>query len=133
MPDLPDLLDSANPSRRDHTLDHSAARNSAVPADDQRDRRAAIGSSPIDETPLLLFERVSKWYGPVIGLNQVTLELRSGITGLVGANGAGKSTLLRLATGQLRPDLGSVRLRGRDAWGASAKRSVGYLHDGESF
>ena len=57
---------------------------------------------------MLLFERVSKWYGPVIGVNQVTLELRPGITGLVGANGAGKSTLLRLATGQLRPDLGSV-------------------------
>src|SRR5206468_3380684 len=52
--------------------------------------------------PLLLFEQVSKWYGPVLGVNQVTLELRPGITGLVGANGAGKSTLLRLATGQLR-------------------------------
>src|SRR5215472_7664538 len=51
--------------------------------------------------PPLLFEQVSKWYGPVIGVNQVTLELRPGITGLVGANGAGKSTLLRLATGQL--------------------------------
>src|SRR5687767_3786477 len=52
-------------------------------------------------TPLLLFQHVSKWYGAVIGVNQVTLELSSGITGLVGANGAGKSTLLRLATGQL--------------------------------
>ena len=62
--------------------------------------------------PLLLFEHVSKWYGPVLGVNQVTLELRSGITGLVGRNGAGKSTLLRLATGQLRPDLGRVDRRG---------------------
>ena len=62
--------------------------------------------------PLLLFERVSKWYGPVLGVNQVTLELREGITGLVGSNGAGKSTLMRLATGQLRPTLGRVTVAG---------------------
>jgi ABC-2 type transport system ATP-binding protein len=83
--------------------------------------------------PLLLFDRVSKWYGPVIGVNQVTLELRSGITGLVGANGAGKSTLLRLATGQLRPDLGTARVAGRDAWSAAAKRLVGYCPEVDSF
>lgn len=81
----------------------------------------------------MLFDRVSKWYGPVIGVNQVTLELRPGITGLVGANGAGKSTLLRLATGHLRPDLGSVQLRGLDTWSATAKRHVGYCPDGDSF
>ena len=76
---------------------------------------------------------MSKWYGPVIGLNEVTLELRDGITGLVGANGAGKSTLMRLATGQLRPDLGSVRVRGHDAWSAQAKQLVGYCPDGDAF
>lgn len=81
----------------------------------------------------MLFDRVSKWYGPVIGVNQVTLELRPGITGLVGANGAGKSTLLRLATGHLRPDLGSVQLRGLDTWSAAAKRHVGYCPDGDAF
>src|ERR1700710_151781 len=60
--------------------------------------------------PLLLFEQVSKWYGTVLALNQVTLELTGGITGLVGANGAGKSTLLRMAKGQLKPALGRVRV-----------------------
>src|SRR6266550_40007 len=83
--------------------------------------------------PVLLFERVSKWYGPVIGLNQVTLELRGGITGLVGPNGAGKSTLLRLATGQLRPSLGRVTVRGRDAWDWRAKALVGYCPDTDAF
>jgi ABC-2 type transport system ATP-binding protein len=78
-------------------------------------------------------ERVSKWYGPVIGVNQVTLELRPGITGLVGANGAGKSTLMRLATGHLRPDLGSVTVLGVDAWSAEAKRHVGYCPDVDAF
>jgi ABC-2 type transport system ATP-binding protein len=83
--------------------------------------------------PLLLFEQVSKWYGPVIGVNQVTLELRPGITGLVGANGAGKTTLMRLATGQLRPDLGRVLVAGRPAWEAQAKRHVGYSPDVDRF
>jgi ABC-2 type transport system ATP-binding protein len=81
----------------------------------------------------LLFEQVSKWYGPVIGVNQITLELRSGITGLVGANGAGKTTLLRLATGHLRPDLGRVRVCGLDAWSAAAKRHVGYCPESDTF
>ncbi len=83
--------------------------------------------------PVLLCERVSKWYGPVIGVNQVTLELRSGVTGLVGANGAGKSTLMRLITGQLRPDLGQVRVLGKDALAAAAKRHVGYCPEVDSF
>jgi ABC-2 type transport system ATP-binding protein len=81
----------------------------------------------------LLFEQVSQWYGPVLGVNQVTLEMRPGITGLVGSNGAGKSTLLRLATGQLRPDLGRVTVCGLDAWGAEAKARVGYCPDVDTF
>jgi len=81
----------------------------------------------------LLFDRVSKWYGPVMGVNQVTLELRSGITGLVGANGSGKSTLLRLAAGQMRPDLGSVQVCGQHAWGAEAKRHLGYCPELDTF
>ncbi|HEY2786326.1 MAG TPA: ABC transporter ATP-binding protein, partial [Fimbriiglobus sp.] len=83
--------------------------------------------------PLLLFEQVSKWFGPVLGLNQVTLDLRGGITGLVGANGAGKSTLLRLATGQIRPTLGRVTVRGIDAWDWRARRLVGFCPDNDSF
>ena len=82
-----------------------------------------LSSSPTCQ-PLLLFDHVSKWYGPVIGVNQVTLELHPGITGLVGPNGAGKTTLMRLATGQLRPDLGSVQVHGHAAWQAAAKHHV---------
>jgi ABC-2 type transport system ATP-binding protein len=91
-------------------------------------------TTPVEtRDPILLFEQVSKWYGPVIGVNQVTLELRGGITGLVGANGAGKSTLLRLATGQLRPDLGRVSVGGVDAWDWRAKWRVGYCPDVDVF
>jgi ABC-2 type transport system ATP-binding protein len=97
--------------------------------DSGRKSRQAV---PSDE-PLLLFEQVSKWYGSVLALNQVTLELTSGITGLVGANGAGKSTLLRMANGQLKPTLGRVSVRGIDAWDWRARRLVGYCPDVDAF
>ena len=98
----------------------------------------ALASSEPDPSesrpvPLLLFEQVSKWYGSVLGLNQVTLELTGGITGLVGANGAGKSTLIRLATGQIRPSLGRVTIRGIDAWNWQARFHVGYCPDHDAF
>lgn len=84
-------------------------------------------------SPLCEFDRVSKWYGPVIGLNDATFELPPGITGLVGHNGAGKSTLIKLLTGQLRPSLGTVHVRGRNAWSAAAKRHIGYCPDVDVF
>lgn len=76
---------------------------------------------------------VSKWYGPVIGLNDVTLEIEPGITGLVGHNGAGKSTLIKLLTGELHPTLGQVRIRGYRAWSAAAKRHIGHCPDVDAF
>ncbi len=79
------------------------------------------------------FQGVSKWYGPVIALNHLTLELGQGITGLVGPNGAGKSTLIRLLTGQVRPSLGQVGIRGRNAWSAAAKSHIGYCPDVDAF
>src|SRR5687768_3504738 len=84
-------------------------------------------------TALCQFHSVSKWYGPVIGLNDATLEIEPGITGLVGHNGAGKSTLIKLLTGQLRPSLGQVRVCGHDAWSAVAKRRIGYCPDVNAF
>jgi ABC-2 type transport system ATP-binding protein len=89
--------------------------------------------APAGRAPLLLFEHVSKWYGPVLALNQVTLELTGGITGLVGANGAGKSTLIRLATGQTRPTIGRVTVAGVDAWDWRARLLVGYCPDHDAF
>lgn len=96
-------------------------------------RVSDLAPRPSPLAPLLLFEHVSKWYGTVLALNQVTLELTGGITGLVGANGAGKSTLLRLANGQLKPTLGRVTVRGIDAWDWQARRLVGYCPDIDAF
>jgi ABC-2 type transport system ATP-binding protein len=93
----------------------------------------AMRSPAVSQAPLLLLEQVSKWYGPVLALNQVTLELNSGITGLVGANGAGKSTLIKLATGQTRPTLGTVTIAGVDAWSWPGRLLVGYCPDHDAF
>src|SRR5271156_1086773 len=77
----------------------------------------------------LSFDHVTKFYGPVIGVNDVDCRVGPGITGLLGANGAGKSTLIKLASGQLRPTLGRVVLGDHDAWNARAKRLLGYCPD----
>ena len=77
---------------------------------------------------------VSKWYGEVIGLNNVTASIESGITGLLGPNGAGKSTLMSLATGQLRPSQGALRVFGRRPWNNPAVLSqIGFCPEGDSF
>jgi ABC-2 type transport system ATP-binding protein len=61
-------------------------------------------------------DHVSKWYGQVIGLNDVTLQVSPGITGLLGPNGAGKSTFMKLITGQLKPSKGTIRVLGEPIW-----------------
>ena len=66
--------------------------------------------------PIVTAEHVSKWYGQVIGLNDVTLTLPPGITGLLGPNGAGKSTFLKLITGQLKPSKGTITVLGEPIW-----------------
>jgi ABC-2 type transport system ATP-binding protein len=65
---------------------------------------------------IIAADHVSKWYGQVIGLNDVTVRVPGGITGLLGPNGAGKSTLMKLITGQLKPSKGSIRVFGEPIW-----------------
>jgi ABC-2 type transport system ATP-binding protein len=84
-------------------IESTAAAPAAVPS---------AGASADDAPPPVELTRVSHWYGPVIGLNDVSLQLRPGVTGLLGPNGAGKSTLLRLLTGQMEPSQGRVRVFG---------------------
>jgi ABC-2 type transport system ATP-binding protein len=64
------------------------------------------------------YARASRWYGAVIALNDVTTTIGPGVTGLLGPNGAGKSTFLKLASGQLAPSQGEVRMLGQPAWGS---------------
>ena len=127
---MPDLLESSDAGRRDRELETPVARSeTSILGPDAKVEHSLCECTP----PILLFQHVSKWYGPVIGVNQVTLELRPGITGLVGHNGSGKSTLLRLAAGLMRPDLGTVQIAGHDAWDWEAKRHIGYCPELDTF
>jgi ABC-2 type transport system ATP-binding protein len=75
---------------------------------------------------MIQLNHVTKLYGSVIGANDVTLSLGPGAHGLLGPNGSGKTTLLNLICGQLRPTLGSVRVRGQSPWNNPALfRDVG--------
>jgi ABC-2 type transport system ATP-binding protein len=61
---------------------------------------------------LISFENVSRWYGEVIALNDISINIPPGVTGLLGPNGAGKSTFLHLVTGRLKPSKGKVTVLG---------------------
>jgi len=67
-------------------------------------------------TAVIAASNLSKWYGNVLGLNDVSLEVEEGITGLLGPNGAGKSTFMKLITGQMKPNDGNVTVRGQKVW-----------------
>ena len=69
-----------------------------------------------EDRGVITTDHLSKWYGQVIGLNDVTLTVPAGITGLLGPNGAGKSTLLKLITGQLEPSQGQIAVLGERIW-----------------
>lgn len=59
---------------------------------------------------------VSRWYGNIVAVNDISFSLSPGITGLLGPNGAGKSTLLHMLSGFLAPSAGTVRVLGEPAW-----------------
>ncbi len=62
------------------------------------------------------FRNVSKFYGEVLGLNDVSFKIPKGITGLVGSNGAGKSTTMKLCVSIIKPDLGKVTYEEEPIW-----------------
>ena len=64
----------------------------------------------------LVLSGVSRWYGNVVAVNDVTMEIGPGVTGLLGPNGAGKSTLIHLMSGFLAPSSGTVTLGGEPTW-----------------
>lgn len=84
------------------------------------------------KTPAVVVDQVSKWYGQVIGLNEISLAIDGGVTGVLGPNGAGKSTLFKLLMGRLKPSQGSIRLFGEDPWVNPAPyRRIGYVSESE--
>ena len=85
-------------------------------------------------TAVISASHLSKYYGNVLGLNDVSLEIEAGITGFLGPNGAGKSTFMKLATGQMKPNIGTVTIRGRRTWNSPAIfRSIGFCPEADAF
>ena len=83
---------------------------------------------------LIIFDKVSKFYGEILGVNKVNLQIAPGITSLVGPNGAGKSTLMNLMTGLLRPTRGSITILGIPTdQPEQLFRKVGYCTQFDSF
>ena len=83
---------------------------------------------------LIIFDNVSKFYGEILGVNRVNLQIAPGITSLVGPNGAGKSTLMNLMTGLLRPTRGAISLLGIPTdQPEQLFRKVGYCTQFDSF
>jgi ABC-2 type transport system ATP-binding protein len=83
---------------------------------------------------IVVAEHLSKWYGQVIGLNDVTLVVPPGVTGLLGPNGAGKSTFMKIVTGQLKPSQGAITVLGEPIWGNPAIYSrIGFCPEQDAF
>lgn len=79
-------------------------------------------------------EHLTKFYGPVLGLNDVSLKIESGVHGLLGPNGAGKSTFMKIITGQIKQSAGSIRVLDQPIW-ANPKvyRDIGYAPEQDAY
>jgi ABC-2 type transport system ATP-binding protein len=85
-------------------------------------------------TAVIRTDKLSKWYGNVLGLSDVSLEIGPGITGLLGPNGAGKSTFMKLITGQLKPSIGRVEIFGSPIWNNTALFArIGFCPEQDAF
>ncbi|MFI5909037.1 ABC transporter ATP-binding protein [Dactylosporangium sp. NPDC051541] len=78
-------------------------------------------------------QHVSRWYGNVVAVNDVTMTLAPGVTGLLGPNGAGKTTLLHMMSGFLAPSRGTLTVDGAPTWrNPDVYRTLGLVSERES-
>jgi ABC-2 type transport system ATP-binding protein len=109
-----------------------------VSADHIASERIAAPAPPVTvetaRSNVVVAEHLSKWYGQVIGLNDVSVSVPQGVTGLLGPNGAGKSTFMKVMTGQLKPSKGSITVLGEPIWANPALYfRIGFCPEQDSF
>ena len=79
---------------------------------------------------LIAVDGLTKRYGDVVALNDISFQITDGITGILGENGAGKSTAIKILLGLLQPTSGSAMILGQNASETVAARArVGYMVD----
>ena len=95
---------------------------------------SASSTPAIASDKTIVFDGVSKFYGEVLGVNRINLQIAPGITSLVGPNGSGKTTLMNLMTGLLKPTRGRIRVLGNSPDEPEALfRELGYCSQFDSF
>ncbi len=98
----------------------------------KRKKAADDAASAIDGASIRAV-RLSKWYGKVTAVADVSLHLGPGIWGLLGPNGSGKTTFMRMVAGQIRPSLGKLLVCGEAPFGnPSVLRRIGYCPEADS-
>src|SRR5436189_3653034 len=91
-------------------------------------------AASVSSDEMIVFEDVSKFYGEVLGVNRVSLQIAPGITSLVGPNGSGKTTLMNLMTGLLKPSGGQISVLGLSPSDSEVVfQKVGYCSQFDSF
>tara|TARA_B110000014_G_C20122158_1_gene595225 strand:- start:1608 stop:2552 length:945 start_codon:yes stop_codon:yes gene_type:complete len=82
----------------------------------------------------ILFEEVTKNYGKVQGISNVTLSIEPGVTGILGPNGAGKSTTMKVLLGLSRPSIGAVAVNGVDPFdNLELRKKIGFVPEYDCF
>ncbi len=100
-----------------------------APPEDER----LMAEAPARNAAPISVQSVSRWYGNVVAVNEITFSLEAGITGLLGPNGAGKSTLLHMLAGLLQPSSGTANVLGEPAWqNPDIYRHVGFVPEREA-
>ncbi|QBX54659.1 ABC transporter ATP-binding protein [Nocardioides seonyuensis] len=80
----------------------------------------------------LVLDKVSRWFGNVVAVNDISMTIGPGVTGLLGPNGAGKTTLMAMMSGFLPPSSGSVTIDGEPVWRRTdAYRQIGLVPERE--
>ncbi len=79
-------------------------------------------------------QQLSKWYGEVIGVSNISADISTGVTGLLGPNGSGKTTLFKLLTGLVKADTGDAKIDNERIWdNPEIYKTVGYCPSLERF
>ena len=90
-------------------------------------------AAPVTAQAAVSVENISRWYGNVVAVNEISFSLGPGVTGLLGPNGAGKSTLLHMLAGLLRPSAGRATILGESTWAnPDIYKYVGFVPERET-